>query len=415
MQFGIFYEHQLPKPWAPDDEFQLLRDALDQVELADRLGFDFAWEVEHHFLDEYSHSSAPEVFLAAAAARTQRIRLGHGIRQVIPNYNHPARTAEGLATLDLISDGRVEFGIGEGATRLELHGFGIPAKLKRAMSLEAAEQIANMMVLDPYPGYESDSFSMPCRNVLPKPRQKPHPPMWIACTNRDTIKVAAQHGLGALAFSFIDPDEARSWVEVYYDIIKSSDCVPIGHTVNANIALVTGFSLHDDRAEAIRRGQEGFEFFGYALNALVAHDQRPGRTDLWGEFQARRDPGAVDRRIAEAAALDGSYSSCIGTPDDAARHLRQMQSAGVDQVIFIQQAGRNRHDDICASLELFAERVLPEFHAGEAERQARKAEELAPYVEAALARKRWMQPLPDQEIPVVQASVKKAVTAGSLT
>ena len=184
---------------------------------------------------------------------------------MIPNYNHPARTAEGIATLDLISNGRVDFGIGEGATRLELHGFGIPAKEKRAMSLEAAEQIANMMVLDPYPGYTSEHFSMPCRNVLPKPRQKPHPPMWIACTNRDTIKVAARNGLGALAFSFIDPEEAKAWVEIYYDIIRSEECVPLGHTVNANIALVTGFSLDHDRAEAIRRGQEGFEFFGYAL------------------------------------------------------------------------------------------------------------------------------------------------------
>ena len=94
MQFGVFYEHQLPKPWSDDDEFNLLQEALQQVELADQLGFDYAWEVEHHFLDEYSHSSAPEVFLAAAAARTQRIRLGHGIRQVIPNYNHPARAPQ---------------------------------------------------------------------------------------------------------------------------------------------------------------------------------------------------------------------------------------------------------------------------------------------------------------------------------
>jgi alkanesulfonate monooxygenase SsuD/methylene tetrahydromethanopterin reductase-like flavin-dependent oxidoreductase (luciferase family) len=319
MQFGIFYEHQLPKPWSDDDEFCLLRDALDQVELADRLGFDYAWEVEHHFLDEYSHSSAPEVFLAAAAARTSRIRLGHGIRQVIPKYNHPARTAEGLATLDLISDGRVDFGIGEGATRLELHGFDIPAKQKRAMALEAAEQIANMMVLDPYPGYTSETFSMPCRNVLPKPRQKPHPPMWMACTNRDTIKVAARNGIGALAFSFVDPDEAKSWVDVYYDIIRSEECVPLGHTVNANIALVTGFSLHEDRAEAIRRGQEGFEFFGYALNALVAHDQVPGRTDLWGEFQARRPADSVERRIAAADAQGELFASCIGTPDGRRR------------------------------------------------------------------------------------------------
>jgi alkanesulfonate monooxygenase SsuD/methylene tetrahydromethanopterin reductase-like flavin-dependent oxidoreductase (luciferase family) len=414
MQFGIFYEHQLPKPWTDDDEFNLLRDALDQVELADRLGFDYAWEVEHHFLDEYSHSSAPEVFLAAAAARTTRIRLGHGIRQVIPNYNHPARTAEGIATLDLISDGRVDFGIGEGATRMELHGFDIPAKQKRAMSLEAAEQIANMMVLDPYPGYSSDSFSLPCRNVIPKPRQKPHPPMWIACTNRETIKVAARNGLGALAFSFIDPDEARSWVDVYYDIIRSEECIPLGHTVNANIALVTGFSLHEDRGEAIRRGQEGFEFFGYALNALVAHDQRPGRTDLWGEFQNRRSVGSTERRITDADAQGDDYASCIGTPDDARRYLAQMRDVGVDQVIFIQQAGRNRHEDICASLELFGAAVLPEFAAEEPERQRCKRDDLAPFVAAALARKQWMQPLADDDIPTVVASVAKAQTSGSL-
>jgi alkanesulfonate monooxygenase SsuD/methylene tetrahydromethanopterin reductase-like flavin-dependent oxidoreductase (luciferase family) len=413
VQFGVFYEHQLPKPWSDDDEYQLLRDALEQVELADRLGFHYAWEVEHHFLDEYSHSSAPEVFLAAAAARTTRIRLGHGIRQVIPKYNHPARTAETLATLDLISDGRVDFGIGEGATRLELHGFGIPAKEKRAMALEAAEQIANMMVFDPYPGYESPNFSLPCRNVLPKPRQKPHPPMWMACTNRDTIKQAARNGVGALAFSFIDPDEARRWVDIYYDIIRSEECVPLGHTVNANIALVAGFSLHHDRAEAIRRGQEGFEFFGYALNALVAHDQVPGRTALWQEFQALRSPDSLARKIAAADEMGDRYASCIGTPADALRYLCEMRDIGVDQMIFIQQAGRNRHPDICASLELFGAEVLPHF-ADDAERQQRKAEALAPFIAAALARKQWMRPLADDEIPVVKASVAKAQTSGSL-
>lgn len=412
MRFGVFYEHQLPKPWTADDEYRLLHEALDQVVLADEIGFHHAWEVEHHFLDEYSHSSAPEVFLAAAAARTKRIRLGHGIRQVIPNYNHPARTAESIATLDLISDGRVDFGIGEGATRLELHGFGIPAKRKRALSLEAAEQVANMMVLDPYPGYDGEGFSMPCRNVLPKPRQKPHPPMWIACTNRSTIEVAAENGLGALAFSFVDPDEARTWVDTYYDIIRSERCVPLGHTVNANIALVAGFSLHDDRAEAFRRGQEGFEFFGYALNALVAHDQVPGRTDLWGEFRARRDPDAVESRIAAAAAMGDDYAGCIGTPDDARRHLRGLADAGVDQVIFLQQVGRNRHEDICASLQLFADELLDEFTADEPEREADKAAELAPFIEAALARKQWMTPLADDAIPVVEAAVRKAQTSG---
>ena len=145
MRFGVFYELQLPQPWGEGDEHRLFNEALDQIVLADRLGLDYAWAVEHHFLDEYSHCSAPEVFLAAAAARTKNIRVGHGIRQVIPNYNHPARTAEALGSLDLVSNGRVDFGIGEGATRLELRGFGISAKEKRARSLEAAEQIANMI------------------------------------------------------------------------------------------------------------------------------------------------------------------------------------------------------------------------------------------------------------------------------
>jgi alkanesulfonate monooxygenase SsuD/methylene tetrahydromethanopterin reductase-like flavin-dependent oxidoreductase (luciferase family) len=413
MKFGVFYELQLPKPWKEGDEARLFHEALEQIVLADRLGFDHAWEVEHHFLDEYSHSSAPEVFLAAAASVTKNIRLGHGIRQVIPNYNHPARTAEGLATLDIMSHGRVEFGIGEGATRLELGGFNIPAKEKRAMAIEAAEQIANMMVLDPYPGFEGKYFSMPCRNVLPKPVQRPHPPMWMACTNRDTIKVAASLGVGALAFSFLDPEEAHHWSEIYYGIIKSEECRPIGHSVNANIAMVSNFSLHHDREEAIRRGHEGFEFFGYALNALVAHDTVPGRTDIWGDYIKAR--GNRTQEVIDAAKRAEAIATGIGTPDDMRAHLRAFRNAGVDQVIFMQQAGRNRHEHICESLELFASEVMPEFKAEAAAREAKKQAELAPYIEAALKRKNWMKPLEDHEIPVVQASVKKAQVNQSST
>jgi alkanesulfonate monooxygenase SsuD/methylene tetrahydromethanopterin reductase-like flavin-dependent oxidoreductase (luciferase family) len=406
MRFGVFYELQLPRPWNPGDEHRLFKDAVEQVVLADELGIDYAWAVEHHFLDEYSHCSAPEVFLSAAAARTKNIRIGHGIRQVIPNYNHPARTAEGLAALDLLSDGRVEFGIGEGATRLELGGFDIPAREKRAMALEAAEQICNMMTMTPYPGYEGKYFSMPCRNVLPKPLQNPHPPLWMACTNRDTIRVAASLGVGALAFSFLDQEEARSWADIYYGIIKSEECVPIGHSVNANIAMVSNFSLHEDRAEAIRRGQVNFEFFAYALNALVAHDTVPGRTDLWGEYMARRE-AMTDEKIASMAYAQ-DYVSGIGTPDDMIRHIREFETAGVDQIIFLQQAGRNPHEQICESLRLFADRVQPEFKARAIAREARKAEELGPYINAALARKPRMAELADDEIPVVRASVKQA-------
>ncbi|HZT49759.1 MAG TPA: LLM class flavin-dependent oxidoreductase [Hyphomicrobiaceae bacterium] len=409
MKFGIFYELQLPRPWSDGDEHRLVQDALAQVELADRLGIDYAWAVEHHFLEEYSHCSASEVFLAAAAARTRRIRLGHGIRQVIPNYNHPARTAEAVAMLDLVSGGRADFGIGEGATRLELGGFNIPAKEKRAMALEAAAEIANMMVMTPYPGFEGRGFKMPARNVIPKPVQKPHPPMWMACTNRETIKIAASLGLGALAFSFLDEAEARTWSQVYYDIIKSDACVPLGYSVNANIAMVSAFSLHEDAAEAARRGQEGFEFFRYAISALVTNDTVPGRSRLWDEFQSQRSSGAIAENYAATESLAGAFQASpgIGTPAEFRAHVRSFEAAGVDQIILLQQAGRNRHEHICASLELLARDVLPDVKAGAAEREARKAEALAPYIAAALARRKARPPLADADIPIVRASVTK--------
>ena len=413
MKFGIFYEHQLPKPWDEGSEEKLFHEALDQVVLADNLGFDHVWAVEHHFLEEYSHCSSPEVFLAACAALTDNIRIGHGIRQTPPNYNHPARVAEGIASLDLISRGRVEFGIGEGATRLELGGFQIPAKDKRAMSLEAGEQIANMLAMQPYPGFEGEFFSMPCRNIVPKPAQKPHPPMWIACTNRGTIEVAAKNGIGALAFSFVDPAEAEHWVNVYYDLINSEECAPLGHSVNPNVALVTSFSIHEDRAEAVRRGHDGFHFFRYALGSLVTRDIVPGRTDIWGEYVAMRG-NAVEEAAKAAVAAGDDYSGGIGTPEDVRKHLRELEAAGVDQVILLQQGGKNLHEDICASLELFAAEVMPEFAERESDHQADKARRLAPAIERAMERKDWMPPIADEDIPIVKASVAAPQVGGSL-
>src|SRR5919199_2427030 len=164
MRFGIFYEHQLPRPWEPDGEHRLLMDALEQVELADRLGIDYLWEVEHHFLEEYSHSSAPEVFLGAASQRTSRIRLGHGIVQLPPAYNHPARVAERIATLDLVSGGRVEFGTGESSSETELGGFGVEREAKREQWEEALDAIVRMFVEEPFAGYHGTWIDMPPRN-----------------------------------------------------------------------------------------------------------------------------------------------------------------------------------------------------------------------------------------------------------
>jgi alkanesulfonate monooxygenase SsuD/methylene tetrahydromethanopterin reductase-like flavin-dependent oxidoreductase (luciferase family) len=395
MKFGIFYEHQLPRPWDADAELTLFQDALDQVELADRLGIHHAWEVEHHFLEEYSHSSAPEVFLAAASQRTTRIRLGHGIVLMPPGYNHPARVAERLATLDLVSRGRVDWGTGESASRAELEGYGVNPVERRAMWRETVEQVANMMVMEPYPGFRGQYFSMPTRNVLPKPVQKPHPPIWVACSNRETIHLAAQLGIGALTFAFIDPAEAKQWVDDYYETFKR-ECVPIGHAVNPNIAMVTGFSCHRDAAEAQRRGADGFRFFQFALaHHYVFGKHTPGRTNLWNAFLKVREQLGTE--------VLGGGAGCIGTPDDLRSTLRTFQDAGVDQTIFIQQGGRNRHEHICEALELFAGAVMPEFHEREAERERRKREELAPYVEVAMARKQRMRPLADAEIPVHEA------------
>src|SRR5204862_2932931 len=175
MRFGLFYEHQQPRPWEDGSTERLLNDALDQVELADKLGYDYVWEVEHHFLEEYSHSSAPEVFLAGASQRTQNIRLGHGIVQLPQEYNHSARVAERIATLDLISDGRVEFGTGESSSEAELGGFLVDRDSKRDQWDEALDAVTRMLVETPFAGYDGEFVKMPPRNVVPKPLQRPHP------------------------------------------------------------------------------------------------------------------------------------------------------------------------------------------------------------------------------------------------
>jgi alkanesulfonate monooxygenase SsuD/methylene tetrahydromethanopterin reductase-like flavin-dependent oxidoreductase (luciferase family) len=405
MKFGLLYEHQLPRPWDENAEHQLFHEALAQCELADRLGIDYIWEVEHHFLEEYAHSSAPEVFLAACAARTKGIRLGHGVVLAPPGYNHPARVAERIATLDLVSSGRVDWGTGESASRVELEGFGINPEQKKAMWAEAVEETANMMAMDPYPGFEGKFFSMPCRNIVPKPVQRPHPPLWVACSKRETIHAAARAGIGALTFAFVDPGEAGKWAKEYYEIVKSDQCVPIGHAVNANIAMVTGFSYHADAAEAKRRGGEGFQFFGYSLGHYYVYGQhKPGRTNVWERFETAR-PGLPEV----------GHGSGIGTPAELTQHLRRYQDAGVDQVIFIQQGGRNRHAHICAALELFASAVMPALKEGEAAREAQKARELEPYVTRALARKRRRAPLADADIPVVGAYGNTIIQAGQPT
>ncbi|MGH9234708.1 MAG: LLM class flavin-dependent oxidoreductase [Acidimicrobiales bacterium] len=416
MKFGIFYEHQLPRPWAEDSEHKLFKDALDQIELADELGYDYVWEVEHHFLEEYSHSSAPEVFLAAASQRTSRIRLGHGIVPLPPKYNPTARVAERIATLDLVSDGRVDFGTGETSSQAELEGFGIERTEKREQWDEALDAVTRMFVESPFAGYEGRYITMPVREVLPKTLQKPHPPLWVACSRRDTIHLAATKGIGALTFSFVEPDEARMWVDDYYDTIASEACVPAGFAVNPNLAVVLPMMCHQDEQTAIDRGLDGGHFFGYSLGHwYVFGEHTLGRTSVYEQFEKNRDLFGFRRQTAAQTGQVlgaqlfergiGSLRGAVGTPDQLRDLARAYEEVGVDQIIFVSQAGNNRHEHICESMELFAREVMPEFAERADEREKAKLERLAPAMEAALARREPARVAPD--------TVLKSVFLGS--
>jgi alkanesulfonate monooxygenase SsuD/methylene tetrahydromethanopterin reductase-like flavin-dependent oxidoreductase (luciferase family) len=418
VKFGIFYEHQLPRPWDERSEYQLLQDALDQCELADKLGIEYVWEVEHHFLEEYSHSSAPEVFLGAVSQRTKHIKLGHGIVQTPPPFNHPARIAERMATLDLVSGGRAQFGTGEAGSEAELGGFLIDPVQKRAMWEEGLRVAVRCMTETPFTGHTGDWVTMPPRNVVPKPLQKPHPPIWVACSRRDTIHLAALKGIGALTFAFIDPEEANHWVSDYYDTFEK-ECVPIGDAVNPNVACVTTFMCAATEDEAMRRGTEGANFFGYSLAHYYLFGQhQPGRTDVWAEFEERRaqqgyDPEAVRKAAANpdrlgAKAVEQGVAGlrgAVGTPDQLREFLRRYEEFGVDQVIFVSQAGKNRHEDIMESLALFGREVLPEFAERDERREKEKDARLAPIIERVMARKPSEDhpalPSPDYSFPAL--------------
>jgi alkanesulfonate monooxygenase SsuD/methylene tetrahydromethanopterin reductase-like flavin-dependent oxidoreductase (luciferase family) len=413
MQFGMFFELQLPRPWPPGAEQELYRNALEWAELGEQAGIEYAWAQEHHFLEEYSHSTAPEVFLAAVSQRTRHMRLGHGVTLMPPPINHPARVAERVAALDLVSEGRVEWGTGESSSRIELEGFGVNYLEKRNMWAEAVREAANMMASEPYAGYRGKYFSMPARNIVPKPAQKPHPPLWVACTNRDTVKMAARLGMGALTFAFMDPGEARYWVKEYYETFEN-ECQPIGRAVNPNVAMLAGVMVHPDADVARARGVEGQRFFKWALAWYYRFGTHlPGRTDLWAEFL--RSPQEPMAGI-----------SAIGTSADVRRHFEELEAAGVDQVMLLQQAGRYPHEHVCETLGHLGRDVIPAFRERHEMAREKKLKRLEPAIERALAR---IPPLataaadPVESYPVFMAKqgvdaqhigTRRAVDAGML-
>jgi luciferase family oxidoreductase group 1 len=365
LRFGIFYEQQIPRPWSERSEYDVLQNSLVQIELADRLRYDYAWVVEHHFLEEYSHSSAPEVFLGAASQRTRRIRLGHGIVQ-LPT-NHPIRVAERVATLDLLSGGRVELGLGEGQGPIELHPFGARVREKRDVWEEAVQALIPAFSRQSWE-WHGKYFDFPARNVVPKPYQKPHPPLWVACSNIATIGNAGQWGMGALAFQFVTPEAARAWVNRYYANVTRNMTKLADYPANPNIAMVSGFMCAETDEEAQAKAA-GWTFFVFCLSHYGRHGiPNPGQGNMWEAYQEWRHTPKAQETLR---------SGLIGSPETIRRKLRAFEAANVDQVILLNQAGRTSHEDICASLELFAREVMPEFHARESEHQQWKADVLA--------------------------------------
>ena len=313
-------------------------------------------------------------WLAAASQRTKNIRLGHGIIQL--TTNHPARVAEKVASLDLVSNGRVEFGMGEGASITELGPFDRSMEEKRAVWEDGVRCVLPMFK-DGGWQYDGPYFKFPLRQVLPKPVQKPHPPLWVACSQLETIEMAGRRGIGALGFQFLSAEMAHAWVHAYYNSFTKRQEKLTDYVTNPNIAMVSYFMCAETDEEARRRA-DGVTFFQFSLAYYSGSKGReraaPGTVSLWDEYNKWKlaNPEAVER------ALRGGL---IGSPETIRRKLRKFETSRVDQIILLNQAGKNEHAHICESLELFAKEVMPEFHAHEAEHQAWKQKVLTREIE----------------------------------
>ena len=343
MKFGIFYEHQLPRPWSPRSEYEVFQNSLAQIELADRLGYDYAWVVEHHFLEEYSHSSAPELFLTAVAMQTQRIRVGHGAVVCVPEINHPIRVAERAAFLDLLSGGRLEFGTARSSTWTEIGGFEAdPDDTKKDWD-EYVRVLPKMWMQETFV-HRGRCFSMPERAVLPKPLQKPHPPMWVTVTSPGTELDAADRGLGCLGVAAASYAEQERRTREYHRRIQL--CDPVGAAVNDRVAILNFLYCHEDATTAAEHGllftREVYPTSAYQSLANLA----PAPSSKGGPGDR---PGVPD-------------GICIGDPKEIIAAVKRWESIGVDQINVLLNASEVlAQDQVLASLRLFAKEVMPVF------------------------------------------------------
>lgn len=352
MKFGLLYEIEVLRPWSDTSQSDVFWEAIEQITVAEEAGFDHVWSVEHHFLDQFSLSSAPEVWLAAAAQHTSRIRIGHGVVLLPFGYNHPIRVAERTATLDILSRGRLEVGTGRSITRIEMEAFGVDPARTRAEWDEAVRMLPKMWTQETF-SWESDLITIPERMILPKPVQRPHPPLWVSGTQPSTAVVAGERGLGFMHFSLSDPEDLSGKVRSYREAIERAE--PVGAFVNEQFAAFTLLFCGDDDEDALRRAGPSAEWYTNATELLYGiWADGDEQTYAW-YGQRHREKGlqqADARKMAEA------HTICVGGPASCRETVEWYAAQGVDQLIFLVQCGSLRHDDVCESLRRFGDEVI---------------------------------------------------------
>jgi alkanesulfonate monooxygenase SsuD/methylene tetrahydromethanopterin reductase-like flavin-dependent oxidoreductase (luciferase family) len=356
MEFGIFFELSVPRPFRPAAEKQVYDNALEQARLADELGFDSVWAVEHHFLEEYSHCSAPEVFLAACAAQTSRIRVGHGAVVCVPEMNHPIRVAERAAALDIISGGRLEFGTARSSTWTELGGFRADPELTKKTWDEYVRVLPKLWTEERFL-YHGTCFSMPERAVLPKPVQKPHPPMWVTVTSQGTELDAADRGIGCLGVAAASYSEQERRTREYHRRIRL--CEPVG-AVNEKVTTLNFLYCHESLDVAAATGGRMAGAF-YVSNSHLLWTREAYPT---GAYQSLGNlaPSTSERggNPGESRGLPEGIG--IGDPQRLVEVVKRWEAIGVDGINFLLNTMEviPQHD-VLASLRLFAKEVMPQF------------------------------------------------------
>ena len=351
MQVDLFYELAVPAH-LPRSEAQVYHETLDELALADELGFHGAWLVEHHFMREYSHSSAPELFLAAASQRTQRLRLGHAV--IALPYNHAVRVAERVAVLDLLSNGRLDVGIGRGFSPREYQIFGAEMADSR---LYLQEGLAILRAAGSGPvQHQGTLYQLDDIDILPKPVQRPHPPLWVAAVSPQTFRWAAQEGIGVLSGPFKPWFLIKQDLKAYRRAVRESPQAQ-SSSFNPRFAMTIGCLCLEDAAEA-RHLAEGFTWYYQRL----LDQTRPVLAQLRESYEYYHRLAFLEpllRRGLSLRLLESMGMVVVGNPEQCRKGLARYARAGVDRLLLAVGAGMVSSAVTQRSLQLLAEEVLP--------------------------------------------------------